>query len=64
VSISQPNNQNRIQLEIFGVAPKDKPCSLMALLTPLETIINLGSLPDGHYSVWANGQQMGEFDAQ
>ncbi len=64
VSISQPDNQNRIQLDIYGVAPKDKPCNLMALITPQETNISLGSFPAGHYIVLVNGQQAGEFDAQ
>ena len=64
VSISEPDSQNRNRLEIYGVAPKDKPCNLMALLTPQEANISLGSFPAGHYSVWVNGQQVGEFDAQ
>jgi len=64
VSISQPDSQNRIQLSIYGVAPKDKPCNLMALLTPQETNISLGSFPTGHYNVLVNGQQAGEFDTQ
>jgi hypothetical protein len=63
MSISQQDNQNRIHLEIYGVASKDKPCSLMALLTPQEININLGRFPTGHYSVWMNGLQVGEFDA-
>ena len=61
VSLSQPDGQNRIQLEIYGVAPKDKPCTLMALSTPQEASISLGSFPAGHYSVWINGVQVGEF---
>jgi len=64
VGISQPDSQNRIQLEIYAVTPKDKPCNLMALSTPQETTISLGSLPAGHYSAWINGQQVGEFDAK
>jgi hypothetical protein len=64
VSISQPDNQNRIQVEVYGVTPKDTPCNLMALLTPLETNISLGSFLAGHYSVWVNGQQAGEFDTK
>lgn len=64
VSISQPSSQNRVQLEIYGVAPKNKPCNLMTLLTPLETSISLGSFPSGHYTIWINGKQVGEFDAQ
>jgi hypothetical protein len=63
LSFSQLDIQNRIQLEIYGIASKDKPCSLMALLTPQEININLGSFPTGHYSVWVNGLQVGEFDA-
>jgi hypothetical protein len=64
VSISQPDSQNRIKLDVYGLAPKDKPCNLMALNTPLETNIGLGSFLTGHYSVWVNGQQAGEFDVQ
>jgi hypothetical protein len=64
VSITQPDSQNSIQLSIYAVAPKDKPCNLMALLTPQETNISLGSFPAGHYNVLVNVQQAGEFDAQ
>jgi hypothetical protein len=60
-SIGQPDSQNRIQMEIYGVAPKDKPCNLMALLTPQEANISLGNFPAGHYTVWVNGVQVGEF---
>ena len=63
VTVSQPDSQNRINLDVYGVAPKDKPCSLMALLTPLDGSISLGSFPAGHYTVWVNGVQVGEFDA-
>ncbi len=62
VSSSQLDSQNRIQLEIYAVTSKDKPCRLMALSTPQETAISLGSLPTGHYSAWINGKQVGEFD--
>ncbi len=63
-SISQPDSQNSIQLEIYAVTPKDKSCTLMALSTPQETSISLESLPAGHYSAWINGQQVGEFDVK
>jgi hypothetical protein len=63
VSISQPDSQNRIHLEIYGVAPKDKPCNLMALITPQEARFSLGSFPTGHYTIWVNGVQIGAFDA-
>lgn len=61
VTISQPDSANHILLAIYGVAPKDKPCSLMALSTPQQASISLGSYPTGQYAVWINGVQFGEF---
>jgi hypothetical protein len=63
VSINPPDSQNRIHLEIYGVVTKDMPCSMMAILTPLETTVSLGEYPSGHYTVWVNGQQVGEFNS-
>ncbi|MCX6034595.1 MAG: hypothetical protein NTV38_06415 [Chloroflexi bacterium] len=63
MSISQPDSLNRIQLEIYGVALKDMPCNQMALLTPQEANISLGSFPTGHFTVWINGVQVGEFNS-
>ncbi len=58
-----PNAQNEINLKAYAVAEKDKPCTLMALATPLKASLNLGSLPKGHYKVLLNGNQIGEFDS-
>lgn len=63
VEVSNPNEQNRINLKAYAVAEKDKPCALMALATPLQASLNLGSLPKGHYTVFLNGNQIGEFDS-
>ena len=63
VEVSDPNDQNKIDLKAYAVAEKDKPCSLMALATPLQASLNLGSLPKGHYTVVLNGNQIGEFDS-
>ncbi len=62
VEVSGPDEQNRIDLKGYAVAEKDKPCTLMALATPLQVSLNLGSVPKGHYTVWLNGNQLGEFD--
>jgi hypothetical protein len=62
VAASGPDSQNKIVLDAYGVAPKDRPCSLMALATPLQASLSVGSLPAGHYAVWVNGSQAGEFD--
>ena len=62
VEVSGPDEQNQISLKAYGVAEKDKPCNLMALATPLQANLNLGSLPKGHYTVLLNGNQIGEAD--
>jgi len=63
VEVSQPDAQNRINVTAYAVAEKDKPCSLMAIATPLQASLNLGSYPTGHYSVWLNGTEVGQFDS-
>ena len=62
VDISGPDSENHIRLKAYAVAEKDKPCTLMALATPLQASLNLGSFPNGHYFVELNGNQIGEFD--
>ena len=60
VEVSGPDEQNRIHLKAYGVAEQDKPCTLMALATPQQATLNLGSLPSGHYTILLNGEQIGE----
>jgi hypothetical protein len=56
-----PDAENKIQLEVYSVADPSAVCAQM--LEPFEQNIPLGSFPAGHYTVWVNGRQMGEFDA-
>jgi hypothetical protein len=63
VEVSGPDEQNHITLKGYAVAEKDKPCNLMALATPLQASLNLGSVPSGHYTVSLNDNQIGEFDS-
>jgi len=63
VEVSGPDADNQIDLKAYAVAEKDKACTLMALATPLQASLNLGSIPKGHYTVFLNGNQIGEFDA-
>ena len=63
VEISGPDGSKHINLKAYAVAEKDKPCTLMALATPLQANLNLGSFPSGHYIVLLNGNQIGEFDS-
>lgn len=61
VEVGQPDAQNRIEISAYAVAEKDKACTLMALATPMQASLALGSFPQGHYSVWLNGKQVGDF---
>lgn len=63
VEISATDADNRISVNAYAVAEKDKPCALMALATPLQASLNLGSFTGGHYFVLLNGNQIGEFDS-
>jgi hypothetical protein len=63
VEVTGTSKQNQINLKAYAVAEKDKPCTLMALSTPLQASLNLGSVPKGHYTVFLNGDQIGEFDS-
>ena len=63
VEVSAPDADNHIAIKAYAVAEKDKPCALMALSTPLQASLNLGSFPSGHYFVVLNGNQIGEFDS-
>ena len=56
-----PDEQNRIQISVYSVIDPEQAC--VQVLEPFEANIGLGSFPTGHYSVWLNGEQVGEFDA-
>ena len=63
VEVGAPDADNRISLKAYAITEKDKPCALMALATPLQASLNLGSFPGGHYFVLLNDNQIGEFDS-
>jgi hypothetical protein len=56
-----PDEQNQIQVEVYSVIDPEQVCT--QVLQPFEANIGLGSFPSGHYTVWVNGDQIGEFDA-
>jgi hypothetical protein len=62
VEVTAPDAQKRINVSAYGLAPKDTPCTLVPLATPLPASLELGSFPAGHYSVSLNGNAVGEFD--
>jgi hypothetical protein len=58
VDVSEPDEQNRIQLEVYSLVDPNEVC--IQVLEPFEANINLGSFSDGSYTIWVNGEQAGE----
>jgi hypothetical protein len=61
VIASPPDEQNRIQVDVYSVIDPDQVCT--QVLEPFEVNVGLGSFQAGHYTVWVNGESAGEFDA-
>jgi hypothetical protein len=57
--VNQPDAENRIQVEVYSIHDPDEIC--IQMLEEYETNIPLGSFPDGSYTIWVNGEQVGEF---
>jgi hypothetical protein len=52
---------NQINLEVYSVFDPNKAC--ITVIQPFNVSIPLGSYKDGHFSVYVNGELLGEFDA-
>ena len=61
VEANPPDKQNRIQVEAYSVIDPEQMC--IQVLDPFDANFGLGSFPTGHYSVWVNGEKVGEFDS-
>ena len=61
VAVSDPDELNRINVEVYSVADADVIC--VQVLEPFEKTISLGSFASGTYQVFINGEEIGEFDS-
>ena len=61
VAVDAPDQENKINVEVYSVVDPEMAC--IQVLEPFEEIVDLGSFPTGHYSVWVNGELAGEFDS-
>ncbi|MGB8982113.1 MAG: hypothetical protein WCC12_09570 [Anaerolineales bacterium] len=59
--IAPPDPENRIMVSVYSVADPNLAC--IQVLEPFQEFIDLGTFPQGHYSVWVNGELAGEFDS-
>ena len=61
VVVSDPDDQNRIDVEIYTLIEPDAVC--IQVLESLDINVPLGSFESGEYTVWVNGTQAGAIDA-
>lgn len=60
VEVAEPDEENRIMVEAFSSADPDQVC--IQVLEPFEETVELGQFTDGTYSVWVNGEPVGEIE--
>jgi hypothetical protein len=60
VDVNEPDPENKINVEVYSVVDPDQVC--IQVLEPFQANIDLGTFPTGHYTVWVNGEMVGEFD--
>jgi hypothetical protein len=54
------DNQNKIQVEVYSVYDASQIC--ITVIQPFQVQYQLGSYTSGHYTVYVNGEMLGEFD--
>ena len=60
--VPAPDGQNQIHVDAYSVINPEEMC--IAIIQPFDVSVMLGKFPSGHYTVWVNGQQVGEFVEQ
>ena len=60
LGLSSPDTQNRINIEIYSVVDPQTICNMVVV--PYQITVPLGQDLSGHYTVYVNGQVLGEFE--
>ena len=61
VAVTAADADNRINLEVYSLVTSTEVCA--AVLTPFSANIPLGTYSGGHFTVYVNGELLGEFDS-
>ena len=61
VNVQPPDAENRVVVEVYSVTDPNMMC--IQVLQSFDASIPLGTFPTGHYTVWVNSGQVGEFDS-
>jgi hypothetical protein len=59
--ISLPDFENKIVVDVYTITDHNMMC--IQVLEPFHENVELGTFPTGHYSVWVNGDLVGEFNS-
>ncbi|MDH5605698.1 MAG: hypothetical protein OEY93_02310 [Anaerolineae bacterium] len=59
--VQPPNSENEIHIEVFSESPEGAICIQVIAEIEENVSIPLQDTPDGTYSVWINGERVGEF---
>jgi hypothetical protein len=59
--VGEPDAENKIMVNVYTVVDPNMMC--IQVLKPFDETVELGTFPSGHYSVWLNGEMIGEFDS-
>lgn len=58
--VQEPDKQNAIYVEVYSLVDPNEIC--VQVIESFDTNIPLGSYPDGAYTVYLNGEYLGEFE--
>jgi len=61
VTVTAADANNRINLQVYSLTSSDSICAMV--LEPFTANIPLGTYAGGHFSVYVNGELLGEFDS-
>jgi hypothetical protein len=61
VAVTAADTDNRINLEVYSLVSSTEICT--TVLEPFAATIPLGTYSGGHFSVYVNGELLGEFDS-
>lgn len=58
-TVSDPDEQGRIEVEMWSEAPADEQC--IQVLEPFEERVRIGEFEEGQYEVYLNGERVATF---
>ncbi len=61
VDVGEPDAQNQIHIDAYSLVDPALACA--QVLQPFDVTVPIGSFPAGRYTLWLNGEMIGEIQA-